>query len=117
HAMTGGIDLTHLISRCVSRACTHASRRERPVRSTIKTWFMKAIQQRSLDALLRVQAFLDANASTVGPIGTSAARRELEDAITALNDHATAQGTVVRTIAGQKNTQRSLEFSIRNAHM
>src|SRR4051812_27384494 len=79
--------------------------------------FVKQIQQRSLDALLRVQAFLDANASTVGAIGTSAARRELDDSIAALNDGATAQGTIVRTIAGQKNTQRSLEFSIRNAHM
>jgi hypothetical protein len=78
---------------------------------------MEQLQQRSLDALLRVQAFLDANASTVGAIGTSAARRELDDSITALHDRATAQGTIGRNIAGQKNSQRSLEFSLRNAHM
>jgi hypothetical protein len=78
---------------------------------------MNQLQQRRLDALLRVQAFLDANATTVGAIGTSAARKELDDAVSALTDHSTAQGSLTRNIAGQKNIKRTLEISIRNEHM
>ena len=112
-----GIERTHRYSMRGSRNTQPTEPQERPRYRHLPPTLMKQIQQRSLDALLRVQAFLDANATTVGPIGTSAARRELDDAITALNDHATTQGSATRTIAGQKNTQRSLEVSIRNEHM
>ena len=78
---------------------------------------MNQRQQRSLDALLRTQAFLNANASTVGVTATSAARRELDDAIAALSDHSTTQGSVARTMDGQLNIERALKVSIRNAHI
>src|SRR3954466_16213058 len=78
---------------------------------------MKSLQQRRFDVLLRVQAFLDANASTVGPIGTSGARKELDDAIGAVTGHTTVQGTAERTMAGQKSHERALEISIRNEHV
>ena len=78
---------------------------------------MNQHQQRRFDALLRVQQFLDTNASDVGTLAASAGRKELDAAVSALTDCADIQGSANLTMAGQINHERFLEVAVRNEHM
>ena len=78
---------------------------------------MNQKQQRRFDAFLRSQEFLDSNAGIVGTLATSAGRKELDVAVTALAGHADVQGSANLRMAGQISNERALEAAIRNEHM
>src|ERR1044072_1389862 len=69
------------------------------------------------DTLVTVQQFLDANAAALGPVNTSGARKALDDAIAALDDHAVAQGAHTLRSAGETNKQRTLRLALRKQYL
>jgi hypothetical protein len=58
-------------------------------------------EQRKLDSLVRAQDFFERNATAIGPVATSAAKKQIDDVMSQVRSHMTAQGTVTRLVAGQ----------------
>ena len=78
---------------------------------------MNQKQQRTIDALLRVRDFFDANANQVGVLNASEGRKQLEDAITALTAHGNDQAATDLALAGQISRERALALELRASHM
>jgi len=78
---------------------------------------MKRQESSVRDTLVNVQQFLDANAAALGPVNTSGARKALDDAIAALDDHAVAQGEHTIRSAGETNKQRMLRLALRKQYL
>jgi hypothetical protein len=73
-------------------------------------------QSHVLETLRQVQVFLDANAAVVGPTIASS-RRSLDDVVTQLAAHATAQESGTIGGRGESARQRALRSSLRQDHM
>jgi hypothetical protein len=78
---------------------------------------MQQVQQRSLDALRRVQDFLDTHADQVGALKDSAGRKQLDDAVTLVASHTDDQSAASLAMTGQISQQRALETGLRAQHM
>lgn len=77
---------------------------------------MKARQSALLDTAHHVKAFLDENATVVGP-NIMSARRNFDDAVTQLSTMAVTQMGGVIAARGATAHQRALRSTLRNAHM
>jgi hypothetical protein len=69
------------------------------------------------DTLVNVQRFLDANATALGPVNTSGARKALDDAIAGLTDHSVAQGEHIIGSTGETSKQRALRLRLRRRYL
>jgi hypothetical protein len=78
---------------------------------------MKSLYAAVLAALLRIQRFLDSNATLVADINTSDARTALDGIITALSGHAVAQTGSKRSIAAETGKQRVLRNALKGNHL
>src|SRR5665213_3480387 len=78
---------------------------------------MQQQQQRILDSLRRVQDFLDAHTDTVGALGTSEGRKQLDAAVSALATHTDGQGSLTLQMSGQTSQQTALATALRKSHM
>ncbi len=75
-------------------------------------------QQYRLDAMLRVQSFLDIHSELAGStLNTSAARRQLDAAIIAIGEASHLQATSPLSMAAQSNMQTSLIKALKVEHM
>jgi hypothetical protein len=74
-------------------------------------------QQRTFDALRRVQDFLDGRAELVGELKESDGRTQLDEAVRALTKYAGDQAATNLALAGQIRRQRVLEGELRARHM
>jgi hypothetical protein len=78
---------------------------------------MKQHQQRQLDALRRVQDFLDSHADVVGALRESEGRKQLDAAATRLATLDNDQGTAGLELAGQASRAKALTADLRASHM
>jgi hypothetical protein len=78
---------------------------------------MQQDQQRQLDALRRVQDFLDTHADRVGALKESEGRQQLDDTVEQLATHGDDQGTSDLEMAGQIKREKSLISDLRAQHM
>jgi hypothetical protein len=74
-------------------------------------------QQRQLDALRRVQDFLDSHAADVGALNDCEARTQLDDAVTQLAAFGNDQGTANLQMTGQIHRERAMAVDLRHRHM
>jgi len=65
------------------------------------------------NTLVNVQRFLDANATALGPVNTSGARKALDDAIAGLTDHSVSQTEHIIGSTGETEKQRVLRLALR----
>ena len=73
-------------------------------------------QSHVLETLRQVQVFLDDNAAVVGPTIASS-RKSLDDVVTQLSAHATAQESGNIASRGETARQHMLRSSLRQNHM
>src|SRR5262249_40061188 len=73
-------------------------------------------QSHVLETLRQAQVFLEKNAAVVGPTIASS-RKSLDDVVTQLSAHATAQESGNITSRGETARQRVLRSSLRRDHM
>ena len=73
-------------------------------------------QSHVLETLRQVQVFLDNNAAAVGP-NVASSRKSLDDVVTQLSAHATAQESGNIASRGETARQRVLRSSLRRDHM
>lgn len=78
---------------------------------------MKQTHSSTLDAALRAQRFLDANAAALGTVNQSTSRADLDNGILGLQGHATAQGTGIIGSRGETRNQKALRLLIRKKYM
>ena len=69
------------------------------------------------DTLVAAQRFLDANATALGAVNGSGARKDLDAAVTALTGHAVAQGEHFIGSTGETEKQRSLRLELRARYL
>jgi len=69
------------------------------------------------DTLVNVQRFLDANATALGPVNTSGARKALDDAIADLTQHFVAQTEHIIGSTGETTKQRALRLVLRKQYL
>ncbi|HTE45671.1 MAG TPA: hypothetical protein VK636_10540, partial [Gemmatimonadaceae bacterium] len=69
-----------------------------------------------LNALVRAQTFLDANADALGAVNTST-RKQLDDVVKQLSDYSVAQDSADRGSRGETARQRSLRLALRRSYM
>jgi hypothetical protein len=70
-----------------------------------------------LDALIRIQRFLDANSGALGPVNSSGARRTLDDVVARLTDHAAAQVSHATRATGETHRLEVLRDHLRRSMM
>jgi hypothetical protein len=78
---------------------------------------MRELQQRQLDSLIRVQDFFDRNGVAIGPVATSAAKQQIDDAVSEVREHVTAQGATLRTVAGQTGRIQGMAKQLVRSHI
>lgn len=78
---------------------------------------MNRSQQARLDALHRIQSFLDENATTLGNVNKSSARAALNDVLTELEARAAAQGASEVQATSSTLLKRELRDDLRLHHM
>jgi hypothetical protein len=78
---------------------------------------MRQDQQRQLDALRRVQAFLDMNAGEVGALNSAEGRELLDDAISRIDTLGNEQAVANLEMRGQLNREKALAWALRMSHM
>jgi hypothetical protein len=78
---------------------------------------MHFLQELILEALRRIQRFLDDNDATLGAVNQSSARKRLDDTVTQIGSHAVAQVAGRRGSEGETAKQRALRESLRKDHM
>jgi len=69
------------------------------------------------DTLVNAQRFLDANATALGPVNASGARKALDDAIAGLTDHSVSQGQHFIGSTGETSKQRALRLALRRQYL
>ncbi|HEY4658869.1 MAG TPA: hypothetical protein VIH11_05120 [Gemmatimonadaceae bacterium] len=74
---------------------------------------MKQVQQARLDALHRMQAFMDENADALGNVNKSRSRAALDDVLTQLEARAEAQGSAEVQAAGATADKNALREDLR----
>jgi hypothetical protein len=67
----------------------------------IRGGYVKQIQQRKFDSLIRAEDFFVQHATLIGNVAQSAAKRLIDDTVAQLREHITAQGATARVVAGQ----------------
>src|SRR6266571_1122496 len=111
-------------SRSLSRTCAgvtdahtggHLSRVHNILHILMIGWggSMQSRQGSVLEALRRVQGFLDANATVVASINQSSLRQKLDETVTQLTAHAVAQENGGRGSTGETARQRTLRLALR----
>lgn len=78
---------------------------------------MRHRQRQVRDTLVRVQRFLDENATALGPVNTSGARQALDAAAAQLTTHSVAQREHIIGSTGETQKQRSLRLALRNQYL
>ena len=78
---------------------------------------MQLSQQSRLDALHRIQSFMDQNADAVGNVNKSASRLALDQVLTELEKRATAQGAAAVQAASGTQAKNELREDLRLHHM
>ena len=78
---------------------------------------MKMDQQRTTDSLRRVQSFMGTHADVLGTLAGSEGKKQIDDAVTAIAIHDTAQGSADRFLAGQMGSQQALAKELITSHM
>jgi hypothetical protein len=78
---------------------------------------MNRKQQARLDALHRVQSFLDENAEALGDVNESTSRGALDDVLYALEERASTQGSAVVHAASATRLKHQLRNELRLYHM
>lgn len=78
---------------------------------------MKTLHATILDALVRIQRFLDANSAALGTVNTSGARTSLDAVVAQLSGHAADQGSHTISAIGQTKKQSSLRLRLRRSLM
>ena len=73
--------------------------------------------QRKLDSLIRAQDFFGNNGVAIGPVATSAAKQQIDDAVSQIRAHVTDQGATTRAIAGQNGLVAGLAKDLRQSHI
>jgi hypothetical protein len=73
--------------------------------------------QRSFDSLIRGKDFIDRNGVALGPVSTSAAKKQIDDAVSQLRQHVTAQGATERAVAGQTGRIRGMAKQLVRCHL
>jgi hypothetical protein len=74
-------------------------------------------QQRQLDALRRVQNFLDSHAGDVEAVKECDGRKQLDDAVARIDASIREQGMAARQIDGLQSRQKTLVSELRYRHM
>ena len=78
---------------------------------------MRQEQQRQLNALQCVQAFLDEHAAELGALKSSEGRMQLDDAVARLEALGNSQATAVLQTAGLLSQEASLTTELKSRHM
>ena len=78
---------------------------------------MKQSQQARLDALHRIQAFMNDNADALGNVNKSTSRAALDDVLAALEARAEAQSSAETQAAGATTEKNALREDLRLHHM
>lgn len=71
----------------------------------------------ALESFRRGQDLLNAKAVDFAPLRDSEARKQLDEVVTRLNEHATAKESLDLEMAGQASLQQSLENEIKGQHL
>ena len=78
---------------------------------------MHFLQELVLEALRRIQRFMDDNDALLGSVNQSSARKRLDDIVAQIGTHAVAQVAGRRTAEGETAKQQRLRLALRNDHM
>ena len=78
---------------------------------------MRQDQQRQLDSLIRSQDFFDKNGVAIGPVATSPAKKQIDDAVSEVRAHVTEQGATARAIAGQSGRINGMAHELVKSHI
>ena len=78
---------------------------------------MKQLQQRELDSMVSARDFIDANVATLGPIATSAGRRQLDTAISAITRFSETQSSMDRRLRGLSAREHVASQELKLQHM
>ena len=78
---------------------------------------MRQDQQRKLDSLIRSQDFVDKNGAAIGPVATSTAKKQIDDAVSQVRAHVTEQGATARAIAGQSGRITGMALELVRSHV
>ena len=78
---------------------------------------MRQDQQRKLDSLIRAQDFFDKNGVAIGPVATSVAKKQIDDAVSGVRAHVTDQGATARAIAGQNGLIAGMAQQLVKSHI
>ena len=78
---------------------------------------MRQDEQRTFDSLIRGKDFIDRNGVVLGPVATSAAKKQIDDAVSQLRQHVTAQGATERAVAGQTGRIQGMAKQLIRSHI
>ena len=78
---------------------------------------MRQDKQRELDSLIRAQDFFTKNGVAIGPVANSAAKKQIDDAVSQIRAHITAQGATTRAIAGQSGRIAGMAQQLVRSHI
>jgi hypothetical protein len=78
---------------------------------------MRQDEQREFDSLIRSQDFFTKNGVAIGPVATSAAKKQIDDAVSQIRAHITAQGATTRAIAGQNGRIAGMAAQLVRSHI
>ena len=78
---------------------------------------MHFLQGLVLEALRRIQRFLEDNDAALGVVNQSSARKRLDETVTQIESHAVAQVAGRRTAEGETAKQQALRLELRTDHM
>src|SRR5437016_1877745 len=78
---------------------------------------MRQDEQREFDSLIRSQDFFTKNGVAIGPVATSAAKKQIDDAVGQIRAHITAQGATARVIAGQNGRIKGMAEQLVRSHI
>lgn len=78
---------------------------------------MRQDEQRTFDSLIRAQGFFDKNGVAIGSIVTSTAKKQIDDAVSQLRQHMTAQGATARAVAGQTGRIQGMAKQLVRSHI
>ena len=78
---------------------------------------MKQEEQRKLDSLIRVQEFLSRNHDLVGGDAMANVVKQVDDAVSQVRQHVTAQGATALVVEGQTGRIRGMSKNIVRTHL
>jgi hypothetical protein len=78
---------------------------------------MRQEEQRKFDSFVRVRDFMDRNPGLVGPIATSAAAKQVDEAIAQIRAHITAQGATALVVYGQTGRIHGMAKNLVRSHL